>query len=40
MGRYSNLVMGGIILTETDEIKCLGVFIDTKITWIPHCVIT
>ena len=32
----SNVVIGGSILNETDEIKYLGVIIDHKITWIPH----
>ena len=36
MNHSSNVVIGGSILTEIDEIKYLGVIIDTKITWIPH----
>ena len=32
----SNVVIGGSILTEIDEIKYLGVIIDKKNTWIPH----
>ena len=36
MNHSSNVVIGGSILTEIDEIKYLGVIIDTKLTWIPH----
>ena len=32
----SNFVMGDSIITATNEIKCLGMIIDNKITWIPH----
>ena len=36
MNHSSNVVIGGSILTEIDEIKYLGVIIDKKLTWIPH----
>ena len=36
MNHSSSLVMGGSILTVTNENKYLGVIIDDKITWIPH----
>ena len=36
MNHSSNVVIGGSILTEIDEIKYLGVIIDKKLTWIPQ----
>ena len=36
LNHSSNVVIGGSILTEIDEIKYLGVIIDKQLTWIPH----
>ena len=36
MNNSSNVVIGGYILNEIEEIKYLGVIIDNKITLIPH----
>ena len=36
MNYSSNLVMGSSIVSETGEIKCLAVFINNKLTWIPY----
>ena len=36
INHFPNVVIGGSILTDMDEINDFGVIIDNKITWIPH----